>query len=52
MQVLPNENLNSNYRGKLASEKYFTPQELHNLTKVGKSKTKRPPSGGPKMPVV
>lgn len=50
MQVLPSDNLNSNYKGKLASEKYFTPQELHNLARVGKSK--RPPSGGPRMPVV
>jgi hypothetical protein len=37
MQVLPADNLNSNYKGKLASEKYFTPQELNNLAKVGKS---------------
>jgi len=29
----------------LASEKYFTPQELHNLSKVGKAKPMRPPSG-------
>lgn len=38
-----NEQLQSNYKGTLASQKYFTPQELTNLGKIGK----RPPSGRP-----
>ena len=35
------------YKGGLASQKYFTPQELHNLTRVGKKPlfAARPPSG-------
>ena len=35
--------LGTNYTGKLASNKFFTPQELNQ--KIGKSKPMRPPSG-------
>ena len=35
MTVLPSDKiLNSNYKGSLPSQKYFTPQELNNLSKV------------------
>lgn len=45
MQVLPSEILNSNYKGALASAKYFTPKELNNLSKINKATGLRPPSG-------
>jgi len=40
-QSQPNE-LSSHYKGSLPSQKYFTPQEMTNLMRVGKG---RPPSG-------
>lgn len=36
--------VDSNYKGSLPSQKYFTPQELANLTKVGKLPLPRPTS--------
>ena len=47
MQVLPQDKgLNSNYNGQLPSQKYFTPQELNGLSRVGKGPLpkNRPPS--------
>ena len=41
--ALPND---SNYKGNLPSQKYFTPQELNNLGRVGKTPLfPRPASG-------
>jgi hypothetical protein len=41
----------SNYKGQLPSQKYFTPQELSNLSRVGKQPIlARPPSAKRPLP--
>lgn len=47
------EAMDSNYKGSLPSQKYFTPQELSNLGRLGKQPLfpQRPPSAKKQAPL-